>query len=87
MNATNTIVFKAGQLKYDLEVISKKRNKNLSSLVREALEQFVKEEKAKDKKKSNFLSRYRGVDNMNQEEMMAFTQKIRKNSQLRERDF
>jgi metal-responsive CopG/Arc/MetJ family transcriptional regulator len=87
MNSSGTIVFKAGQLKYDLELISQKKGQNLSSLIREALQSFVNKEKQKELKKSNFLSRYRGVEKMNQAEMLEFTKEIKNNSHLKEKNF
>jgi predicted DNA-binding protein len=87
MNSTSTIVFKAGQLKYDLDIISKKQGKNLSTVIREILEQYVKAEKQKEVKKTNFLSRYRGTEKMSEDEMIKFTQDIRNDTKLKARDF
>jgi len=87
MNTTDTIVFKAGQLKYDLDVISKKQGKTLSSVIRKILEQYVKAEKQKQTKKHNFLSRYKGAEKMSDEEIIKFTEDIRSSTKLVERDF
>jgi metal-responsive CopG/Arc/MetJ family transcriptional regulator len=87
MHTTNTIVFKAGQLKYDLDTISKKKGKSLSQIIREVLQEYVKVEKQKESKKNNFLSRFRGTEKMSEEEMIKFTEYLRNSTKLKERDF
>ena len=87
MNSSGTIVFKAGQLKHDLEILSQRKSKKLSVLLREILEDYIEQQQRLTQRKQNFMSRFRGVEKLSQSEADTFIADIKQAAQFQERTF